>query len=82
VLSVEGCLVTGREAVTVAAQSDFYNAHGDALVELAEILQLAGRAKDAADALDEALQLYDAKRNIVSAANARTLLQASDSDSS
>jgi DNA-binding SARP family transcriptional activator/class 3 adenylate cyclase len=75
-------LSLGREAVTVAAQSDFYNAHGDALVELAEILQLAGRAKDAADALDEALRLYDAKRNIVSAANARTLLQASDSDSS
>ena len=39
-------------------------------------LQFAGRPKDAARALEEAVRLYDTKRNIVSAAKARTLLQA------
>jgi len=66
-----------REAVSFAAQSDFHNAHGDALMDLAEILLLAGRSNEAADALEEAIRLYEKKRNTVSAAKARTLLEAS-----
>ncbi|MGZ4414456.1 MAG: AAA family ATPase [Gaiellaceae bacterium] len=64
-----------REAVSFAAQSDFLNVHGDALMDLAEVLRLARRSKEAARALEEAVRLYEQKGNIVSAAKARSLLE-------
>jgi len=39
----------------------------DALVELASVLQLAGKTHEAEQAIDEAVALYTAKGNVVSA---------------
>jgi tetratricopeptide (TPR) repeat protein len=65
-----------REAVGFAAESDFLDAHGDALRDLAEVHRIAGRADDARSALEQALQLYEQKGNVVSAGKARALLEA------
>jgi tetratricopeptide (TPR) repeat protein len=64
-----------RDAVAFAERSDFLNVHGDALVTLAEILARTGRADGAAEALRDAVGLYEEKGNAVSAANARTVLE-------
>jgi len=64
-----------REAVAFAAQSDFLDAHGDALRDLAEVHRLAGRADDARAALEQAIQLYEQKGSLVSAGKARDLLE-------
>jgi tetratricopeptide (TPR) repeat protein len=63
-----------REAVALAEQTDFLVVHGDALVDLAEVLRLAGRATEAAPALRDAIRLYDRKGNVVSSRRAATLL--------
>ena len=65
-----------REAVAFAAESDFLDSHGDALVSLATVLRLAGRPQEAGTALEGALQLYEQKGNEVSAARARSQLEA------
>ena len=64
-----------REAVGFAAQSDFLDAHGDALVDLAEVLRLMRRPQEARGALEEAARLYEQKENVVSTARARSLLE-------
>jgi tetratricopeptide (TPR) repeat protein len=64
-----------REAVVFAAESDFLDSHGDALMSLAEVLQLADRPQEAVTALERAVQLYEQKGNIVSAARARSQLE-------
>jgi predicted ATPase len=61
-----------RQAVALAAGSDLYVAHGDALSGLAEVLALSGRPDEAAPVLAEALRLYGLKGDVVSAARART----------
>jgi tetratricopeptide (TPR) repeat protein len=65
-----------REAVAFAAASDFLDAHGDALMDLAEVLYLATRPEQAAKALEQAVELYQQKGNVVSAARARSQLEA------
>jgi class 3 adenylate cyclase/tetratricopeptide (TPR) repeat protein len=60
------------EAVAFAEQSDFLSNHGDALMDLAEVLRLAGRWSDAVDAFARARALYERKGNIVMAERART----------
>jgi tetratricopeptide (TPR) repeat protein len=64
-----------REAVGFAAESDFLDAHGDALRDLAEVHRLSGSTDDARAALAQALQLYEQKGNVVSAGKARALLE-------
>jgi class 3 adenylate cyclase/tetratricopeptide (TPR) repeat protein len=61
-----------REAVALAAETDLLNAHADALVDLAEVLALAGR--DARAELDGALSLYERKGNLVMAERTRSRL--------
>jgi tetratricopeptide (TPR) repeat protein len=64
-----------RDAIAFAERSDFLNVHGDALVTLAEILERTGRADGAAEALRDAVGLYEEKGNVVSAGNARMILE-------
>ena len=59
-----------REAVALAEETDMLNAHADALIDLAEVLALAGQ--DARAELDRALALYERKGNLVMAERTRS----------
>ena len=63
-----------RAAVAFAADSDFLDSHGDALMNLSEVLRLAGRRREASPVVEQAIRLYDQKGNVVSAAEARAQL--------
>jgi class 3 adenylate cyclase/tetratricopeptide (TPR) repeat protein len=60
-----------REAVELIGGSDDPNSQGEALIDLAEVLRFAGRPANAAEAARDALTLFEAKGNTVSAAMAR-----------
>jgi tetratricopeptide (TPR) repeat protein len=64
-----------REAVEIAAATDFLTYHADALSDLAEVLEAAGRAEEAREAVRSALDLYEEKGNLVSAGRARRRLE-------
>jgi tetratricopeptide (TPR) repeat protein len=61
-----------REAVALADETDMLNVHADALLDLAEVLALAGR--DARAELEAALALYERKGNLVMAERTRSRL--------
>jgi class 3 adenylate cyclase/tetratricopeptide (TPR) repeat protein len=60
-----------RAAVAMIQASDDLNSQGEALIDLAAVLRLAGRRGEATEAARESLALFDAKGNTVSAALAR-----------
>jgi DNA-binding SARP family transcriptional activator/class 3 adenylate cyclase len=62
-------------AVTHAREMEYPNYHGDALVVLAEILQLTNRPAEAATALSEAAFVFNRKGNLVSAGHALATLK-------
>ena len=62
------------EAVSLAAESDFLNLRGNALLALAEVLRVGGRLAEARSAAEEARALFEQKGNIVSSAGAQKLL--------
>jgi DNA-binding SARP family transcriptional activator/tetratricopeptide (TPR) repeat protein len=62
------------ETLAYAAESDFLNAHGDALLGHAEVLQLAGRPGEALPVVEQAIVLFERKENIVWADRALALL--------
>jgi tetratricopeptide (TPR) repeat protein len=62
------------EAVTSCDQTDALNMQGDAYADLAEVLVLAGKPNDAAAALEQALQRYARKGNVVSLRRTRARL--------
>jgi class 3 adenylate cyclase/tetratricopeptide (TPR) repeat protein len=62
------------EAVALARDSDMLGMQAGALLDLAQVLRLAGRAGDAAAAAREALELARRKGHAVAAAQARDLL--------
>ena len=64
-----------RSAVALAARTDFLNQHGDALLELAIVLDHGGRAPEVRAAVGEALDLYQRKGNLVNAARARQWME-------
>jgi tetratricopeptide (TPR) repeat protein len=64
-----------RAAVALAARTDFLNQHGDALLELAQVLATAGRTREARAATGQALDLYERKGNRIAAARARRRLE-------
>jgi DNA-binding SARP family transcriptional activator/tetratricopeptide (TPR) repeat protein len=64
-----------REAVALAARTDFLNQHADALLELARILDRAGRVSEARAAVGEARSLYQRKGNLIGAEHARRRLE-------
>jgi len=57
-----------REAVAITERTDALNNQGDALCDLAEVLQAAGRSDEAAAALAQALERYEHKKNLAMAA--------------
>jgi tetratricopeptide (TPR) repeat protein len=63
------------QAVARSKASDEISLRGDALVDLAVVLERAGRTKDATEALREAVALYERKGNAVSAARARATIE-------
>src|SRR5713226_844613 len=63
-----------REMVRLAEGDDNLNSHGHTLMDLAEVLCLAGHSDAAGPVVKQAIALYERKGNVVSAARARTLL--------
>jgi class 3 adenylate cyclase len=63
-----------REAVGLAASTDFLTLRGDAFLDLAAVLEVGGQAPEAVAALASGLELYERKGNLVSAERARTRL--------
>ena len=62
------------EAVQLVEQTDALNMHGDALLDRAEVLRLAGRKRESQPLIEKAIGLYERKGNVVSAEQARALL--------
>jgi tetratricopeptide (TPR) repeat protein len=63
------------EALSLIRRSDDLNSQGDTLMDLAEVLRLAGKPERAALAVAEAHELYQRKGNVVSARRAQKDLQ-------
>jgi hypothetical protein len=63
-----------RAAVDFAAKTDFLDARGDTLLDLAEVLRRAGRSAETPPLVEEALRLYERKQHLVGIERARRLL--------
>jgi class 3 adenylate cyclase/tetratricopeptide (TPR) repeat protein len=63
-----------REAVEICEPTDALNHQGDALADLGEVLAAAGRADEAREALEQALDRYARKKNVVMAERIRERL--------
>ena len=63
-----------RDAVALAAQTEYIDLRGDSLLALGEVLQLAGRRSEAAEAMRSALALWEAKGNVAYARRTGSLL--------
>jgi tetratricopeptide (TPR) repeat protein len=72
---LERAETAAREAVRLSDRSDDISQRGDALVDLAAVLERAARSHDAATALRDAIALYERKGNVVSAARAREIVE-------
>jgi class 3 adenylate cyclase/tetratricopeptide (TPR) repeat protein len=60
-----------REAVATGEETDMLDSQGDAYADLAEVLSLADRPKEASGALEQALARYERKGNLVMAGRTR-----------
>ena len=65
-----------REAVAIGGETHLTESIGDAHADLAEVLELAGRAADARAELEAALALYERKGHVLSANRMRARLDA------
>jgi tetratricopeptide (TPR) repeat protein len=63
-----------RAAVALAERTDWLEGQGDALADLGEVLRLAGRRREAAEALRAALARYQRKGAVALADRVRTTL--------
>lgn len=63
-----------REAVRLASSTDWLNHRGETLLDLAEVLTLRGKEKQAVALVEEAARLFGRKGNVVSADRARKTL--------
>jgi class 3 adenylate cyclase/tetratricopeptide (TPR) repeat protein len=63
-----------REVIEILASTDVLNEQGNAFTDLADVLLLAGREGDAVAALEQALERYERKGNVVSAERTRSRL--------
>jgi tetratricopeptide (TPR) repeat protein len=64
-----------RGAVALAERTDLLSQHGDALLDLAQVLDAAGRAHQAQAIVSQALGLYQRKGNLRTAQQARQRLE-------
>jgi tetratricopeptide (TPR) repeat protein len=64
-----------REAVAITERMDGLNFQGDAYCDLAEVLAAAGRTDEAAQALEEALERYERKKNLAMVAQVKPKLE-------
>jgi tetratricopeptide (TPR) repeat protein len=67
-----------QEAVAIAERTDALNMQGDALCDLAEVLERTGREQEAAAVLEQALERYQRKRNLPMVAQVRQRLGAGE----
>ncbi len=65
-----------RRALEVARRTDFVDVIATTHADLAEVLELAGRRREARDELERALELYVVKENVAVAARVRSRLEA------
>ena len=63
-----------REAVAIAARTEFLEFNADSLMALAEVLELTGRPVAAVTPAEEALRLYERKGIVASVAKAQAVL--------
>ena len=64
-----------REGVALAEQTDWLSDRADTWIQLAAVIERAGRSDEAAEAARTALELYERKGNAVAAARARAQLE-------
>ena len=64
-----------RRAVAIIAPTDSLNFQGEAFCDLAEVLTAAGRTEEAANALEQALDRYERKKNLAMVAQVRPRLE-------
>ena len=64
----------GREAAALIEGTDWLDSRAGVQLDLAEVLQLAGRGNEARRCLKEALRLFEEKENLVAAAQTRERL--------
>ena len=62
------------EALAICEETDMLDAQGAVYADLAEVLFLAGRVEEAAEALEQALARYERKGNVVMAERTRSRL--------
>jgi tetratricopeptide (TPR) repeat protein len=63
-----------HEAVAICDKTDLLDAQGDVYADLAEVLVLTGKPTEAASALEQALERYKRKGNLVSTQRAQARL--------
>jgi Adenylate and Guanylate cyclase catalytic domain len=63
-----------REAVAIVERTDQLTLQGDALCDLAEVLAAADHSDEAAEALEQALERYERKKNLAMVAQVRPRL--------
>jgi class 3 adenylate cyclase len=66
----------GRDAVAIGEETDALNYQGDGLCDLAVVLAAAGRSDEAGEALAQALERYERKKNLAMVAQVRPKLDA------
>ena len=72
--ALNDAVALAREAIALAETGDALNRHAKAVCDLGEVLVLAGRSDEALGAYSAAVQLYEAKGNLVGLAVARSLM--------
>ena len=63
-----------RQALELVAATDGLNDHAHTLLDLAEVLGLAGRPEEATSAVAQAIVLFERKENVAMSTQARRLL--------